>query len=147
KLRRDPRVSLLERTNARALDPARLPFRPDLAVCDVSFISLERVLPALVAAVGPGGRPIVMLVKPQVEVGRGAVGKGGVVRDQDQRRRAVERVGEAAMLLGCEVVGVVESPITGPKGNVEYLLYLRTGGRERVDSAGGLESPEGEGTA
>jgi 23S rRNA (cytidine1920-2'-O)/16S rRNA (cytidine1409-2'-O)-methyltransferase len=125
-LRRDSRVTLLERTNARTLEVAALPFRPDLAVCDVSFISLTLVLPKLVEALGPGGRPLVALVKPQFEVGRGEVGKGGVVRDPAQRRAAVEKCCDAAQTLGCAVVGVVESPITGPAGNVEYLLCART---------------------
>jgi len=126
KLRQDPRVSLLERVNARALDPTTLPFLPQIVVCDVSFISLTLVLPRLVAAAGPGGRPIVALVKPQFEVGKGQVGAGGVVRDERLRHAAVEKCCDAAKSLGCEVVGVVESPITGPAGNVEYLLFLRT---------------------
>jgi 23S rRNA (cytidine1920-2'-O)/16S rRNA (cytidine1409-2'-O)-methyltransferase len=126
KLQQDPRVTSIERTNARNLDPAALPFRPQIAVCDVSFISLTLILPSLVAAVGPGARPIVALVKPQFEVGKEAVGKGGVVRDEAQRRAAVDKCCDAAKLLGCEVVGVVESPITGPAGNVEYLLYARS---------------------
>jgi 23S rRNA (cytidine1920-2'-O)/16S rRNA (cytidine1409-2'-O)-methyltransferase len=127
KLRDDPRVTSLERVNARNLDPAQLPFKPQLAVCDVSFISQTLILPRLVEAVGPGGRPIVTLVKPQFEVGRTEVGKGGVVRDPAQRQAAVDKCAAAARALGCTVEGVVESPITGPAGNVEYLLYLRTG--------------------
>ena len=81
---------------------------------------------ALVAAAGPGRKPIVALVKPQFEVGKGEVGKGGVVRDPTKRRAAVDKCAAAARALGCEVVGVVESPITGPAGNVEYLLFVRT---------------------
>jgi 23S rRNA (cytidine1920-2'-O)/16S rRNA (cytidine1409-2'-O)-methyltransferase len=126
KLKQDPRVVSIERQNARSLDPATLPFRPELAVCDVSFISLTLVLPSLVAALGPGRRPLVALVKPQFEVGKGEVGKGGVVRDPEKRLAAVEKCAEAARALGCEVVGAIESPITGPAGNVEYLLYART---------------------
>ena len=126
KLRSDPRVTSIEQTNARTLDVATLPFRPDLAVCDVSFISLTLVLPTLVAAVGPGGKSIIALVKPQFEVGKGEVGKGGVVREPEKRQGAVDKCVAAARALGCEVVGVVESPITGPAGNVEYLLYART---------------------
>jgi len=126
KRQQDPRVTSLERVNARALDPAALPFRPDVVTCDVSFISLTLVLPSLVSAAGPGARPIVALVKPQFEVGKGEVGKGGVVRDPEQRRAAVEKCAAAARALGCTVEGVVESPITGPAGNVEFLLYLRT---------------------
>jgi len=126
KLRSDPRVTSIEQTNARTLDVATLPFRPDLVVCDVSFISLTLVLPTLVAAVGPGKKPIIALVKPQFEVGKGEVGKGGVVREPEKRQAAVDKCAAAARALGCEVVGVVESPITGPAGNVEYLLYART---------------------
>jgi 23S rRNA (cytidine1920-2'-O)/16S rRNA (cytidine1409-2'-O)-methyltransferase len=127
KLRTDPRVTALEQTNARSLDVATLPYRPDIVVCDVSFISLTLVLPTLVAAAGPGKKPIVALVKPQFEVGKGEVGKGGVVREPEKRQAAVDKCADAARALGCEVVGVVESPITGPAGNVEYLLFVRTG--------------------
>jgi 23S rRNA (cytidine1920-2'-O)/16S rRNA (cytidine1409-2'-O)-methyltransferase len=126
KLRTDPRVTSIEQTNARTLDLATLPFAPDLVVCDVSFISLTLVLPTLVAAAGPGGKPIIALVKPQFEVGKGEVGKGGVVREPEKRQAAVDKCVAAARALGCDVVGVVESPITGPAGNVEYLLYART---------------------
>jgi len=125
-LRTDPRVTCLEQTNARTLDVASLPYVPDIVVCDVSFISLTLVLPTLVAAAGPGRKPIVALVKPQFEVGKGEVGKGGVVREPAKRQAAVDKCADAARALGCEVVGVVESPITGPAGNVEYLLFVRT---------------------
>jgi len=127
RLAQDPRVTSIERTNARHLDVTSLPFVPDLAVCDVSFISLTLVLPKLVEAVGPGGKPIIALVKPQFEVGRREVGKGGVVRDPALRKAAVDRCAEAALALGCSVEGVVESPIAGPAGNLEFLLFLRTG--------------------
>jgi 23S rRNA (cytidine1920-2'-O)/16S rRNA (cytidine1409-2'-O)-methyltransferase len=126
KLRTDPRVISMEQTNARTLDIATLPSAPDVVVCDVSFISLTLVLPTLVAAAGRGGKPIVALVKPQFEVGKGEVGKGGVVRDPHKRQAAVDKCAEAARALGCTVVGVVESPITGPAGNVEYLMLVRT---------------------
>lgn len=125
KLRTDPRVTSLEQVNARTLDVSSLPFAPDLVVCDVSFISLTLILPTLVAA-ARGGKPIVALVKPQFEVGKGEVGKGGVVRDPAKRAAAVEKCAAAARALGCDVAGVVESPITGPAGNVEYLMLLRT---------------------
>jgi 23S rRNA (cytidine1920-2'-O)/16S rRNA (cytidine1409-2'-O)-methyltransferase len=126
RLRIDPRVVVLERTNARALDVGALPFSPDVVVCDVSFISLTLILPRLVEAAGPGGKPIIALVKPQFEVGKGEVGKGGVVREPDKRAAAVDKCVAAARALGCAIVGVVESPITGPAGNVEYLMYVRT---------------------
>ncbi|HEY2744767.1 MAG TPA: TlyA family RNA methyltransferase [Polyangia bacterium] len=125
-LRADPRVTSIEKTNARTLDVATLPFVPELVVCDVSFISLTLVLPTLVAAAGAGAKPIIALVKPQFEVGKGEVGKGGVVREPEKRQAAVDKCAAAARALGCEVIGVVESPITGPAGNVEYLLFLRT---------------------
>jgi 23S rRNA (cytidine1920-2'-O)/16S rRNA (cytidine1409-2'-O)-methyltransferase len=126
KLRDDPRVTSLERVNARNLDREQLPFAPQIAVCDVSFISATLILPRIVAALGPGRKPIVLLVKPQFEVGRDDVGKGGVVRDPARRQAAVDKCAEAARTLACSVEGVVESPITGPAGNVEFLLYLRT---------------------
>jgi len=125
KLRQDARVVALDGVNARHLDVASLPFSPEVVTCDVSFISLTLVLPRLVEAARTRGRAIVCLVKPQFEVGRGAVGKGGVVRDEAARESAVEKVAACARSLGCEVVGVERSPITGPAGNVEYLLVLR----------------------
>jgi 23S rRNA (cytidine1920-2'-O)/16S rRNA (cytidine1409-2'-O)-methyltransferase len=125
KLRNDARVTSMEGINARNLDAAALPFRAQLATADVSFISLTLVLPRMVVALGPDA-PIVALVKPQFEVGKGEVGKGGVVREPEKRLAAVEKCAAAARALGCTVVGSVESPITGPAGNVEYLLYLRS---------------------
>jgi 23S rRNA (cytidine1920-2'-O)/16S rRNA (cytidine1409-2'-O)-methyltransferase len=125
KLREDPRVVSLERVNARALAAADLPLRPALATVDVSFISLGLILPRLVEILPPAA-PIVALVKPQFEVGKDDVGKGGVVRDPEKRQAAVDKVLAAARGLGCAVVGVVESPIRGPAGNIEYLAYLRT---------------------
>ena len=120
KLRDDPRVYALERVNARNLDVGALPFTPDLAVCDVSFISLTLILPKLVES---GAKQLVCLVKPQFEAGREAVGKGGVVRDPAARQAAVDKCCNAAKELGLDVVGVIESPIQGPAGNVEYLMY------------------------
>ena len=120
KLRDDPRVFSLERVNARNLDIEALPFRPDLAVCDVSFISLTLILPKLVES---GAKQLVCLIKPQFEAGRDEVGKGGVVRDPKARDAAIEKCCNAAKSLGCEIKGVVESPIKGPAGNVEYLMY------------------------
>lgn len=124
KLRQDPRVTVLERTNIRQFEAEALPFVPDVVVCDVSFISLALVLPKLVE-IGQRARWLVCLIKPQFEVGKGEVGKGGVVRDERKRQAAVERVVALARTLGCDVLGVITSPITGPAGNVEYLLALR----------------------
>src|SRR5439155_15822081 len=104
KLRDDQRVYALERVNARHLEPSMLPFQPDLAVCDVSFISLTLILPRLVES---GARQLVCLIKPQFEAGRDAVGKGGVVRDPEARRASVEKCCDAAKSLGCDVKGVV----------------------------------------
>ena len=133
-LRSDPRVVLKERTNLRHLTPEQLygpddPW-PDLAVADVSFISLTLVLPALLRLLRPAAtaddrRELVLLVKPQFEVGRHRVGKGGVVRDPVAHQEAIARVMAAAMALGLTPAGLIASPITGPAGNHEYLLWLR----------------------
>jgi 23S rRNA (cytidine1920-2'-O)/16S rRNA (cytidine1409-2'-O)-methyltransferase len=126
-LRQDPRVVVLERENVRNLDLALVPEPCDLAVTDVSFISLTLVLPRIKELLrAPPGKPIVALVKPQFEVGRDLVGKGGVVRDEAVRLGAVTKVREWANANGFEAGDHVESPITGPAGNVEYLLLLRT---------------------
>jgi 23S rRNA (cytidine1920-2'-O)/16S rRNA (cytidine1409-2'-O)-methyltransferase len=137
-LRSDPRVVLKERTNLRRLCPEQLygpeDPRPDLAVADVSFISLALVLPALLnllqpSALIPGGRrDLVLLVKPQFEVGKARVGKGGVVRDPQAQQDAINGVIEAAAGLALAARGVVASPITGPAGNHEYLLWLQDAG-------------------
>jgi 23S rRNA (cytidine1920-2'-O)/16S rRNA (cytidine1409-2'-O)-methyltransferase len=134
-LRSDPRVVLKERTNLRHLTPDQLygPADPwaDLAVADVSFISLTLVLPALLALLRPADPAsridLVVLVKPQFEVGRERVGKGGVVRDPAAHRAALERVMAAASGLALQACGLVASPITGPAGNHEYLLWLGQG--------------------
>jgi 23S rRNA (cytidine1920-2'-O)/16S rRNA (cytidine1409-2'-O)-methyltransferase len=125
-LRQDARVTVIERTNARALDPGRFDERPDLAVVDVSFISLTLVLPAVAAVLAVDGE-IVALVKPQFEVGKGEVGKGGVVRDAEKRAGAVARVRAAAEALGFEVRGEADAVIAGPKGNQEVFLWLARG--------------------
>jgi 23S rRNA (cytidine1920-2'-O)/16S rRNA (cytidine1409-2'-O)-methyltransferase len=122
RLRDDPRVVVLERQNARYLDLTILGGEAaDLVVIDCSFISLERLLPAAAACARPGAL-LVALVKPQFEVGREAVGKGGVVRDVAAREAAVEKATRAAEAASFEVRGTTESPIRGPAGNVEYLL-------------------------
>jgi 23S rRNA (cytidine1920-2'-O)/16S rRNA (cytidine1409-2'-O)-methyltransferase len=125
-LRQDARVVVLERTNARRLTPEMLPEPPDLAVIDVSFISLATVLPAVAPLVKPAGT-IVALVKPQFEVGRGRVGKGGVVREPALRAEAVASVRAVAERLGLAVRGEAESVLPGPKGNREVFLWLGVG--------------------
>jgi 23S rRNA (cytidine1920-2'-O)/16S rRNA (cytidine1409-2'-O)-methyltransferase len=122
-LREDPRVVNLERTNIRELVPERLGEFPSLAVIDASFISLDKVLPPTLALLAPGAE-ILALIKPQFEVGKGQVGKGGVVRDAEQHTAVVERIRTLAETLGCLVLGVTESPILGPKGNREFLIHL-----------------------
>jgi 23S rRNA (cytidine1920-2'-O)/16S rRNA (cytidine1409-2'-O)-methyltransferase len=124
RLRADARVVVRERENARNLDASSLGERVELVTGDLSFISLRLVLPAVRAILAEGGEAI-LLVKPQFEVGRGEVGKGGVVRDDAKRRAALDAVAEAARAHGFEVIGHVESPIEGPAGNREWLLALR----------------------
>jgi len=123
-LRNDPRVTLLERTNIRYLESERLPRTPTLAVIDVSFISLRLVLPRVVQLLAPYGE-IVALVKPQFEVGKGRVGKGGVVRDEDLQTEAVAAVRRFGEEIGLCCLGETESPIRGPKGNREFFLHFR----------------------
>ncbi len=133
-VRTDPRVSVMERTNVRSLAPGDVPWRPALIVADLSFIPLELVLPAL-AGVSTDDADLVLMVKPQFEVGRAAVGDG-VVRDPALRRSAVQGVADAATGLGLRVLGVAASPLPGPSGNVEYFLWLsRAGGRMGEDSS------------
>jgi 23S rRNA (cytidine1920-2'-O)/16S rRNA (cytidine1409-2'-O)-methyltransferase len=122
-LRRDPRVHVLERTNARTLTPALLPYAPDLAVVDVSFISLTKVLAPVLACLADG-YDVLALIKPQFEVGRGRIGKGGVVRAADDRRAALVAVGEAALALGAAVLGYYSAGLPGPKGNRETFVWL-----------------------
>jgi 23S rRNA (cytidine1920-2'-O)/16S rRNA (cytidine1409-2'-O)-methyltransferase len=121
KLREDSRVTVLERTNAR--DLAELPFRPDLLVCDVSFISVRVALPPVLPLLQPGWDALV-LVKPQFEAGKGEVGKGGVVRDPQLHRRVLREVVEAALGWGATAVAVVDSGLPGPKGNREFFVHL-----------------------
>jgi 23S rRNA (cytidine1920-2'-O)/16S rRNA (cytidine1409-2'-O)-methyltransferase len=124
KVASDARVRVLDRVNLRLAPPDLLPERVDLVVIDVSFISLRLVLPRLLAFAKQGA-PVVALVKPQFEVGRADVGKGGIVRDEAARARALYEVRAAAVALGYEARGDTVSPITGGKGNVEFLLHLR----------------------
>jgi 23S rRNA (cytidine1920-2'-O)/16S rRNA (cytidine1409-2'-O)-methyltransferase len=121
RLRRDERVVVLERMNARAV--RELPFAPELVVADVSFISLRLALPPALALARSGWEAVV-LVKPQFEAGRAEVAKGGVVRDVAVRRRVVREIAVAALDWGAETVGVVESGLPGPKGNREVFLHL-----------------------
>jgi 23S rRNA (cytidine1920-2'-O)/16S rRNA (cytidine1409-2'-O)-methyltransferase len=120
KLRQDERVAVMEGVNARHLDTVELPFAVDLATVDVSFISLKLVVPAVVHHLERGGI-LICLVKPQFEAGRHLVASGGVVRDETVRRRVIDDTIAALVELGLEFIGVVESPIRGPKGNLEEL--------------------------
>jgi 23S rRNA (cytidine1920-2'-O)/16S rRNA (cytidine1409-2'-O)-methyltransferase len=128
KLRNDPRVVVLERTNARTLTAEQVPEPVDLLVCDASFIGLEVLLPAPLALTAPGA-VMAVLIKPQFEVGKERVGKGGVVRDPALHEEVCQRI-EAwvAAQPGWTVEGVVESPVTGPEGNKEFLLVARKSG-------------------
>jgi len=129
KLRTDPRVTLMERTNARLLEPASLRTGIRLIAMDVSFISATLVLPAVLAALGREHAPwqgdLILLIKPQFEAGREAVGKGGIVRDPAARQYAIDRVTSAASGLGGQSLEVIDSPIKGMEGNHEYLLHAR----------------------
>lgn len=123
-LRRDARVSVVERTNVRSLQPSDLPYAPTVVVADLSFISLRTVLPALAAVSAPGA-DAVMLVKPQFEAGPGRVGRGGVVRDPDVWMEVVSSVAVAAADGGFAPQDVMASPLRGPAGNVEFLMWAR----------------------
>jgi 23S rRNA (cytidine1920-2'-O)/16S rRNA (cytidine1409-2'-O)-methyltransferase len=126
KLRQDARVTLFERANIRAFEPSRLPESVDLAAIDVSFISLRLVLPTAIRLLRSQGR-ILALVKPQFEVGKGEVGKGGVVRDPTQHESVVQEIKDFGESLGLSCHGVSPSPIEGPKGNREFFLYFTVG--------------------
>jgi 23S rRNA (cytidine1920-2'-O)/16S rRNA (cytidine1409-2'-O)-methyltransferase len=129
RLRNDPRVTVIERCNARSLRGEALPYAPDLIVIDVSFISLAKVLPAVLACAAERF-DCLALIKPQFEVGRGMVGKGGVVRDPDARRGALIDVGSMARELGAAVLGYASSGLPGPKGNLETFVWLAEGDRD-----------------
>jgi 23S rRNA (cytidine1920-2'-O)/16S rRNA (cytidine1409-2'-O)-methyltransferase len=124
KLQQDSRVVSMEKTNIRYVTPDQLDDEPALAVIDASFISLAKVLPATVGLLKPGGR-IIALIKPQFEVGKGEVGKGGVVRDAAAHEKVIEDVRRTAFNLGLTVSGLCESPITGADGNREFLILLQ----------------------
>jgi 23S rRNA (cytidine1920-2'-O)/16S rRNA (cytidine1409-2'-O)-methyltransferase len=127
RLRRDPRVTVIDRANIRHVDAAALPYRPDLVTIDVSFISLKLVLPAARALAAPGAT-FIALVKPQFEVGRGMVGKGGVVRNEGLRAAALAEILEFARTHGFTAPGAIESPIAGAAGNREYLACMEIAG-------------------
>jgi 23S rRNA (cytidine1920-2'-O)/16S rRNA (cytidine1409-2'-O)-methyltransferase len=144
-LRQDPRVIVIERRNARSLEPGELPYAPDLIVADVSFISLTKVLPAVLRSAAPRF-DCLALVKPQFEVGPELVGKGGVVRSADDRRAALVTVASAARgRLGAAVLGFAPSGLPGPAGNRESFVWLAEGGRpgeiEDLDEAARRTEP------
>ena len=124
RLRNDPRVVVLEKTNVRHLDPASLPFVPELATIDASFISLKLILPKVRSLITAQGA-VIALIKPQFEVGKGKVGKGGVVRSAAEHTRVIDEISRAAVACGFRVLAVTESPLLGPKGNKEFLLHLQ----------------------
>ena len=126
-LRKDPRVVTMERTNARYLKEEDFLEKMDLVTIDVSFISLEKIIPALLPLLNQEAR-IVALVKPQFEVGKAQVGKGGVVRDENLRLETVQKIQEFAIGLGLENLGICQSPLKGPAGNVEYFILLKKKG-------------------
>ena len=126
KLRNDERVTVLERENVRYLDSTKVDEVPDIAVIDVSFISLTLVLPKVHELLATPGKPIIALIKPQFEAGKEQVGKGGVVREPEIRQQCIDKVQIYASHHGFEVGPVVESPIRGPAGNVEFLQLLTT---------------------
>jgi len=123
-LRQDPRVVVLERQNVRSLPPEAIPERVDLVTIDVSFISLEKVIPAIFPWMKEGGG-LIALVKPQFEVGKGEVGKGGIVRDLEKREAVLKRICGMGAQWGLKTLGSTCSPIRGQKGNIEYLVYFR----------------------
>jgi 23S rRNA (cytidine1920-2'-O)/16S rRNA (cytidine1409-2'-O)-methyltransferase len=133
RLRTDPRVEVREGVNARYLKPDDFPNRFGLVVMDVSFISATKILPAIVPLLTDTGR-LITLIKPQFEVGRGEVGKGGIVRDPQKHARVIDEVNRAAEKLGLQVRSVIESPIQGADGNVEFLALY-----ENYQAAGGVK--------
>jgi 23S rRNA (cytidine1920-2'-O)/16S rRNA (cytidine1409-2'-O)-methyltransferase len=122
KLRQDPRIVLIERTNIRYLEREKIPDSIDIATIDVSFISLNKVVPKVMEFLREDGE-IIALIKPQFEVGRGEVDKGGIVRDEAKRLKAVEDMKKDFETIGLKVIGTMQSPISGQKGNVEYFIY------------------------
>ena len=123
-LREDPRVVNLERCNIRHLDIEQFDEQPSLAVIDASFISLSKVLPNTLALITENGQ-VIALIKPQFEVGKGLVGKGGIVKDRTLHEQVLEQIRQVAEELHCQVLGIIDSPILGSKGNREFLIHLR----------------------
>ena len=140
RLREDPRVTVIERRNARSLEPADLPYAPDLITVDVSFISLTKVLPALARGIARGGE-ILAMVKPQFELGRERVGRG-VVRDPADRREAILSVARCAQELGLPVRGFASSGLPGPKGNLETFVWCGGDGEDMGDLESALQEVE-----
>src|SRR5258706_1599628 len=132
KLRNDPRVIVLEKTNIRYLEVSRLPRLADLATIDASFISLKLILPQVKLLLVPCA-DVVALIKPQFDVGKGKVGKGGVVRAPEDHARVIEEIRTAALGSNYEILGLTESPLLGPKGNKEFLIHLRAGAESHSD--------------
>ncbi len=128
KLQKDARVINLEKRNIRYLQREEVQDETDLILIDTSFISIEKFLPSLVRFLKKGGS-ILSLIKPQFEVGKGEVGKGGVVRDGALHRKVIERISKFSQEVGLQVLGVIESPLLGPKGNKEFFIYLKREGR------------------
>jgi 23S rRNA (cytidine1920-2'-O)/16S rRNA (cytidine1409-2'-O)-methyltransferase len=145
-LRNDPRVTVIERANARALAPSELPYPPSLTVIDVSFISIVKVLPAVLACLSAAGESYdcLAMVKPQFEVGRAGIGKGGVVREPALRRSALASVASAAAALGASVLGFASSGLPGPKGNRETFVWLGEGDRDGGLDQAGIEAAASE---
>jgi 23S rRNA (cytidine1920-2'-O)/16S rRNA (cytidine1409-2'-O)-methyltransferase len=138
RLRSDERVTVIERVNARALELSALPWRPEVIVIDVSFISVRKVLPAVLACAAERFDCLAM-VTPQFEVGRGRVGKGGVVRDPGLRREALASVAACASALGSAVLGLASSGLPGPAGNRETFVWLGEGARGSIDADAAIE--------
>ncbi|TAJ99804.1 MAG: TlyA family RNA methyltransferase [Candidatus Manganitrophaceae bacterium] len=134
RLRQDPRVIVLERSNIRTLPAEAIPEPVDLATIDVSFISLEKVIPAVLPFLRPLGE-IIALVKPQFEVGKGEVGRGGIVRSPEKHQSVLNRIFSQAPTWGLEIGGSIPSPILGQKGNAEFLVYFRRTGAGEQTSA------------
>jgi len=143
KLRNDPRVQIMERVNIRSIAPELLTESPEIAVFDLSFISLKKTVPAVIKCLKPGFM-LVALIKPQFEAGRKQVGKGGVVRDPEVHRQVLTEIWDLVEGQGITVMGLTDSPVRGPKGNIEFLIYAcDQGGIERATGARGKENSTG----